>query len=389
MTAEQVKVHYISPSLLPSRSANSIHVLQQCVALDRTGAQVTLYAKRTVPDERALRDSISSAYEVDSGNLTLKTFYSAGQWGDTLRIAFMALRLVLRAGRSEIVLSRNLYAAFVLVAIFQRPIVYETHQLEFGFRKLMQRRIIRSPYVVTVVISARLLHFLLEHHGLSPARHLVLHDAAYDGIQPTNACSRRSILSSLTGLDVGVWELVCGYFGQLFPGRGIEVIEAMAAQRPTYLFIVYGGSESDIARRRATNRLLNLLYMGHVPHATAQQVMAAADVLLMPYQREVSIGVPGHDTARWMSPMKMFEYMATGVPILSSDLPVLREVLEHEQNCLLVPPANTQAWVAALDRLRGDTGLASRIGARAHRDYADRYTWIRRAEKIIEAAREL
>lgn len=389
MTAEQMKVHYVSPSLLPSRSANSVHVLQQCLALTRVGAQVTLYAKRTVPDEQALRESIFSAYGVNSGDLALKTCYSTGQRGDTLRIALMALGPLLRAGRNEIVLSRNLYAAFVLAFLFGRPIIYETHQLEFGFRKLMQRLIISSPSVVTVLISASLLHYLQEHHGLSPARHLVLHDAACEGIQPTDAHSIGDDLGSLTGLDVSAWELVCGYFGQLYSGRGIEVIETMAAQRPTCLFLIYGGSEGDVAWRRKANRLPNLLYMGHAPHATAQRVMAAVDLLLMPYQQEVSIGVPGHDTARWMSPMKMFEYMATGVPILSSDLPVLREILEHEQNCLLVPPADAHAWVAALDRLRVDANLASRIGARAHRDYADRYTWTRRAEKIIEAAREL
>jgi glycosyltransferase involved in cell wall biosynthesis len=389
MKAVPLKIHYLSPSLLPSRTANSVHVLQQCLALARTGVQVTLYAKRTVPDEAALRESMFSAYGVSSDDLVLKTYYSAGRRGDTLRIALMAIGPVLRASSDDIVLSRNLYGAFALAVVFGRQITYETHQLEFGLRKLIQRLIISNPCVLTVVISARLLHHLQEHHGLFPARHMVLHDAACEGIQPTDANSKRDVLRSLTGLDVGASEFVCGYFGQLFSGRGIEVIEAMAAQRPTCLFLVYGGNESDVIGRRKDNRVPNLLYMGHAPHATAQRVMAAVDVLLMPYQKKVSIGVPGHDTARWMSPMKMFEYMATGVPILSSDLPVLREVLEHEKNCLLVPPADEQAWVAALDRLRGDCDLAVRIGAQAHRDYADHYTWTRRAEKIIEAERRL
>ena len=52
--------------------------------------------------------------------------------------------------------------------------------------------------------------------------------------------------------------------------------------------------------------------------------MLAVDILIMPYQKNVAIGAKGHDTARWMSPMKMFEYMASGNPIISSNLAALK-----------------------------------------------------------------
>lgn len=113
------------------------------------------------------------------------------------------------------------------------------------------------------------------------------------------------------------------------------------------------------------------------------------DVLLMPYQKSVSIGVAGQDTAQWMSPMKMFEYMAGGVPLVSSDLPVLREVLEEGRNALLVAPGDPQAWVAAVDRLAFDPGFAAYLGANAHADYQQHYTWVARARLLLEAAKEL
>ena len=72
----------------------------------------------------------------------------------------------------------------------------------------------------------------------------------------------------------------------------------------------------------------------------------------MPYQAKVSIGVKGHDTGRWMSPMKMFEYMAAGVPVISSDLAVLREILINEKNALLVSPPiplnGAKHWIFSL-----------------------------------------
>ena len=72
----------------------------------------------------------------------------------------------------------------------------------------------------------------------------------------------------------------------------------------------------------------------------------------MPYQRNVSIGIKGSNTADWMSPLKLFEYMSSGVPIISSDLPVLREILEDRRNALLVPPKNFDSWDEALKIIR-------------------------------------
>jgi glycosyltransferase involved in cell wall biosynthesis len=106
----------------------------------------------------------------------------------------------------------------------------------------------------------------------------------------------------------------------------------------------------------------------------------------MPYQSRVSIGSGEHDTAQWMSPMKMFEYLGSGVPIISSDLPVLREILSHECNALLVPPADIDAWLAALDRLTTDVTLAERIGERGHADYLERHTWDHRANRLLAIA---
>ena len=114
--------------------------------------------------------------------------------------------------------------------------------------------------------------------------------------------------------------------------------------------------------------------------------MKSVDVLLMPYQRSVSIGVANQDTAGWMSPMKMFEYMATGVPIISSDLPVLAEVLDHKKNALLVSPERIEDWIRALDRLMKDKEFASALGVRAHNDYKSHYTWTIRAKRILHAS---
>jgi len=384
-----MRFHYISPSTLPSRAANSVHVVWQCDGLCRSGAEVTLYAKRNMPDASQLEAELRSVYGVDHPALHLDTVYSNSRRGDSLLIAYHSARAIRRAGRNDAILSRNLYAAFWLAVLYRTPLQFETHQLETGFRKWMQRAIMRCPWVTTIVISEHLAKYLAEHHGAEPHRTLVLHDAAPAGISPVTITERRDKLRDLVPEAQGTWKQVCGYFGHLYSGRGIEIVEAMAAARKDCLFLVYGGTETDIAARRASNRQANLAFMGHVPHPVARDLMRMVDILLMPYQESVSIGVAGHDTARWMSPMKMFEYLGTGVPIISSDLPVLREVLLDGENCLLARPSDIDSWLAALDRIAGNPELAARIGSNAHDQYERQHTWTRRAEKIIEAACEL
>ena len=384
------QLHYISPSLLPSRSANSVHVMHQCNGFTCAGAKVTLYAKRTVSDASLLPAALVDAYGVDVSGWQLVSFHSHSAFADTLRIGLIAVKHVMSAPPGDWVLTRNLHAAWML-ALLRRPMLFETHQLEHGIRKAMQRYIMTRSWVRTVVISDSLVQCLEEHHGMRLRNPLVLHDAAPDGIVRLPPTRRRSALAELLGMAVSKlesWKAVCGYFGQLYEGRGIEIIEAMAAARPQCLFLVYGGSEAEVAQRSLA-AIPNLRFMGHVPHPVARRVQTAVDVLLMPYQKSVSIGVKGHDTARWMSPMKMFEYLAAGVPVISSDLPVLREVLEDGANALLVAADRPENWLEALDRLVENPALAAAIGERAHQQYRRDHTWTRRAEALMEAVRVL
>ena len=159
----------------------------------------------------------------------------------------------------------------------------------------------------------------------------------------------------------------------------------MARERPDVLFVVYGGEASDVSRCHERNsNLPNIFFGGHVSHPEAQQLMRCVDVLLMPYQKKVSIGVKSHDTGKWMSPMKMFEYMATGVPIISSDLPVLNEILTNRVNALLVKASDHHEWCKALKDLVDNPSLAISLADSAYKDYKNKYTWSIRAQKILD-----
>ena len=123
-----------------------------------------------------------------------------------------------------------------------------------------------------------------------------------------------------------------GYSGHLYEGRGIDLILELVERLPTINFILMGGEEVHIEnwRRVIRNReLKNVTLIGFVPNAELPLYLAACDVLLMPYQQNIQVQGSTISTHEWMSPMKMFEYMAAKRLIISSDFPILRTVLHQ------------------------------------------------------------
>ena len=362
-----------------------MHVIMQTRALADCGATVTLYGCRTVADEADLPAAVARQYGTTTGGIRFVTVFTRSTRALNLRIALLAARHLATAARPGLVISRNLYAGYILGVLARRPLTFELHDIETGIRGLLQRAVLRQPRIRFVSISHKLLEFIAQKHGIAVPRAEVLHDAAPAGIAPLPRDRRRAQLQEFVpAAQVG--DGVCGYIGHLYAGRGVEVIEALAERRPNVLFLVAGGHEAEIAARQARNRRRNLIFLGHLPHEAALQLAKCVDVLLMPYQKSVSLGVGGYDTARWMSPMKMFEYMAAGVPIVSSDLPVLCEVLSHDINALLVPPEDVESWANAIDRLLGDTALSGRLAAAAHAQYERQHTWEHRARALLASS---
>ena len=84
--------------------------------------------------------------------------------------------------------------------------------------------------------------------------------------------------------------------------------------------------------------------------------------------------------------MKLFEYMACGRAIISSDLLVLKEILNHE-NAVLLPPDDLTAWVTAIQDLSANPEKRAQLADQAQKD-AQQYSWKVRAQKIISAIQD-
>jgi glycosyltransferase involved in cell wall biosynthesis len=174
-----------------------------------------------------------------------------------------------------------------------------------------------------------------------------------------------------------------GYTGHFYQGRGIELMLSLAKELPGVNFLWVGGEESDVTaweKRLKMEDVQNVILTGFVDNAKLPLYQAASDVLLMPYSTSIA-GSGGGNSAEVASPMKMFEYLASGRPILSSDLPVVYEVL-NESTAVFCPPDDVAAWKKALTSLQSDPARREKLGSAA-RDTSKAYTWRERAHQAL------
>jgi glycosyltransferase involved in cell wall biosynthesis len=82
--------------------------------------------------------------------------------------------------------------------------------------------------------------------------------------------------------------------------------------------------------------------------------------------------------------MKLFEYMAFSKPILCSDLPVLREILEDGSSALMLPSDQPEVWAKAIEELAEDNQRSTALGEAALRVLKSNYSWDERARRVIE-----
>ncbi|HKJ26375.1 MAG TPA: glycosyltransferase, partial [Anaerolineales bacterium] len=172
--------------------------------------------------------------------------------------------------------------------------------------------------------------------------------------------------------------------GSLYAGRGVELVMALAERMPEVHFLWAGGRPPELYHWQAQAQeatLENMTFAGFVPNAELPLYQAASDILLMPYQAEIG-GSSGSAPVEFFSSMKMYEYMAARRPIISSNLPVIYEVLDKEA-ALFCPPADLDAWEAAIQQLLSDPKEADKLAQEARRR-VEPFTWTARAKQVLD-----
>lgn len=224
----------------------------------------------------------------------------------------------------------------------------------------------------------------MVHSGLDISRNRILHqpnavDASAFEINLGTLAARKSIHFDGRPHDFA-GETVILYTGHLFDWKGADVlfdVHRFLTGNETVYFV--GGTRSDVEKFKARSKregAKNIVMVGERPHGEIPAWLRAADVCVLPHSGKF-------DIARFeASPVKLFEYMASGRPIVAADLPSIREIVD-ESMVWFFEPDSPKALVETIRKALLDREESERKAAKARME-AKRYTWTMRSKHIVD-----
>lgn len=293
-----------------------------------------------------------------------------------------ALRNVLRSRIKDfdVLYTRTPELLPVLTSI-GKPVILELHRIP----RLGQRRFLRNVRKCRLVVAlTSSMRAALVDMGVSDVPVVVEGDAVdlhdFDSLPPA-ADTRK-------GLDVAEHVPIIGYAGQLESmklSKGIpELLDALVVLRKRgfdFRAIIVGGPEN--VKQRFVDELDPSLkdcvqFTGFMTHAKIPTFLTACDVLVYPAPKSKH---PFY--TRDTSPLKLFEYMAAERPLVTADLPPIRDVLDDTM-AAFCPPGDPEALADAIRETLADAEAAKRR-ARIARAHVENFTWDKRMERILRA----
>lgn len=222
--------------------------------------------------------------------------------------------------------------------------------------------------------------FLKKRFGIS-TQHILCQQDAVDVKMFSIETSRKEARRIL---NVSEAQRVFLYTGHLFAWKGADTLfDVHRFLNGKEMIYFVGGTDNDIGRFRTKSEKLkvkNVVFVGHRPHEEMPLWLRAADVLILPYSAQFDI------TKYEASPLKLFEYMASGRPTVVADLPSVREIV-NEELVWFFKPDSPDSLMEALNRVLSSQEQAEKKARRA-REEANLYTWEKRADNIISFIRK-
>lgn len=364
-----MRILYIANIRFPTERAHGIQIAKMCEAFASLGNEVTLLIPARF---NHIKENSFEYYDIQR-NFTitklpcvdLVRFGKLGFWIELASFSMLAFFYALLT-RFDIIYTRDEIIAWVIN--IKGNVAWEAHM---GQRNFFVKAIMESSMPVIVISNG--LKSLYEDLGVNQKRILVAPDGVdlKKFVMPINRkeCRKRFGLPEAT---------IIMYTGHLYDWKGVDTLaEAVQLLGENVIGVFVGGTEIDIANfKNKYEKSTNIMVLGHKPSGLIPYYIRVADVLVVPNSGKVEI------SRNITSPLKLFEYMASGVPIVSSDIPSLREILD-EDSAFFAIADNHQSFAEVIERVISNP-VRAKEKARNAKDNASKYSWNLRAEKIIE-----
>jgi glycosyltransferase involved in cell wall biosynthesis len=371
------KIIYLSASPLPNIWANSSQTVKTCEALRKGGFNIELWTLGKA-EEKTIYDYYVIRKKFPFRLFPFKSKKERPKFAGVLFNIKIFFLLVKERKKKQILLyTREVLfwpVLFVLKIFYHTPFIFEAHRAEP--RNLYDRlgRSFCLRFAEALVVISKGLEVFCKN--INPNVFV-----AFCGVDPARF---KNIISKETArklLAVEQDSVAVGYVGSLQEYEGVKyLIAAMVSLFPDFKNVelwIIGGTEVEIKSlqsavpKRFDDRVH---FVKHIPYNDVPKYLPAFDIVAIPLVKN-ELGA---------SPVKMFEYLFVGRPIIASRLPAIEEVLEDGKNAVLFKPGDSRDIANAIARLLQDGKLAASIAEKAKSD-AIHFTFDERACHIGDA----
>jgi glycosyltransferase involved in cell wall biosynthesis len=345
------KLIYIANSRIPTEKAHGLAIMKMCEAFADNGVDVELVIPRR---KTHISDDPFEYYGVKRNFkltrlwcLDLVKFGWLGYWLETL--SFMervSWHVMFKKG---ILYTRDEFSAFYLRA-FSKKVYWEAHTA----KSPLWTSLLKNVEGVIAISSGLKDHYVSK--GFNPSKIMVVHsgvDLSKFDINKSKEELRKELLLPLD-------KKIVAYIGKrhsMGENKGVEELE------------------SALQSISVENQDVLPLFVTDTPPRLLPAYMKASDILVMNYPNT-------EHYAKYMSPLKLFEYMASGTPIVTPDLPTIREVL-NESSAYFFKPDNKEDLMLTVKLALKEEKIAQNRAINALQKISN-YTWDNRAIIILE-----
>lgn len=381
-----MKLIYIANINLPTQKAHGLQIMKMCEAFSKQGLEVELLISQR---RNFIHEEIFDFYNIES-NFKIKKlfcldFLRSKFFGKTtlfiqyvsfsLSVFFYILFQPNKYKKEDIFYCRDEFSPWIL-GVLNKKVYLETHHFHkrFIFYRLF---FLKISGLILITENARKKFIEL---GFKKEKILAAPDAVDLDIFDLNISKEEARNNLALPQDKKVL-VYTGKFKTMGEDKGLhDILQAMKILNDNrILFIAVGGNEQDVEYYKKQVAELgiknNVKILGHHSQTELAIYQKASDILLMPFPYT-------QHYAYYMSPLKMFEYMASKRPIIATKLPSVEEVLNND-NSILIQPDNPRDLVKSIVALLDNKELADKISQQAFKDVQE-HTWKNRTEKILE-----
>lgn len=365
-----MRICYLFNSSIPSNNSSSLQVMKTCEGLISFKHKVFLIT----PNTGKKLDS-KKYYDLKFNPTRIKlNFFKKFPKG--LSYYFFSLFSVVKAIslKPDIFITRNLFTLLMLI-IFNKKVIVELHHdlsNEGRFVKFLYNNfnILNSSNVVKIVaITKAVKKFLINELKVYQNKIQVI----------SSASSLKMTFSKIRSKN----RYNIGYFGSLEKSKGSQFIIRLSKRDKKNNYYIYGGDKKTVNCMRKNFASANLYFNEYVSYKNLKYHIDKMDVLIMPSNNKILRSVGGiGNIAKYTSPLKLFDYMASGKFILASNLKVFKEIITDKKHCLIVN-LNQDKWMSVIKNINKNLKKINTIKKNAFK-LSKKYTYKNRAEQILE-----